>query len=58
MRRAGFTFPFPLSSLRERGFFGYPFSRCLGREGLRGFSRHPPSNLPQALCLPGPSCRR
>jgi hypothetical protein len=56
--RAGVTFPVPLSSLRERVFFGYPFSPRLGREGRRGFSHHPPSNLPQALYLPGPSCRR
>jgi hypothetical protein len=47
----------PLVSTREV-FFRYPFSRCLGREGRRGFSRHPPQILPQALCLPGPSCRR
>jgi hypothetical protein len=32
--------------------------RATGREGRRGFSRHPPSNLPQALCLLGPGYRR
>lgn len=37
---------------------GYPFSCCPGREWRRGLTRHRPSNLPQAWCLPGLSCRR
>jgi hypothetical protein len=32
--------------------------RLKKREGRRGFSHHPPQILPQALCLPGPGCRR
>jgi hypothetical protein len=37
MSRAGVTLPFPLSSLRERGFSGAPFPAVLAGRGAAGF---------------------
>jgi hypothetical protein len=46
----------PLVSMREREK-GYFPAVSAGRGGA-GFPVTPPSILPQALCLPGPGCRR
>jgi hypothetical protein len=60
MSWAGDTFHLPLSPLvSTRGFFsGTPFPAVLAGRGAARFPLAPPSILPQALCLPGPSCRR
>jgi hypothetical protein len=60
MSWAGVTFPFPgTSRLHERGFFsGTSFLAVSAGRGGAGFPVAPPSILPQALWLPGPSCRR